>query len=117
MKYSTSPILDRELKKGSAELLILSLVEARARHGYEISKLIEQRSDGAVHFRVSSLYPLLYRLERRGWIQGRWVEKPGQRRRRYYRITSAGRKVLAAQRSGWQTFVAAINRITGLEHA
>ncbi len=110
-------MLDRELKKGSAELLILSLVEARPRHGYEISKLIETRSEGALRFNVASLYPLLYRLEKRGWIQGRWVEKAGQRRRRYYRLTPEGKKVLAAQRSGWQSFVEAINRITGTEHA
>src|SRR6201988_5168164 len=106
-------MLDRELKKGSAELLILSLVEARPRHGYEISKLIETRSEGALRFNVASLYPLLYRLEKRGWIQGRWVEKAGQRRRRYYKLTPEGKKVLAAQRSGWQSFVEAINRITG----
>jgi PadR family transcriptional regulator PadR len=117
MKQSQWPAMDRELKKGSGELLILSLVEARARHGYEISKLIEERSDGAVRFRVSSLYPLLYRLEKRGWIQGQWIERAGQRRRRYYRITRGGRKVLAAQRSGWQTFVQAINRIAGVEPA
>jgi PadR family transcriptional regulator, regulatory protein PadR len=104
-------ILDRELKKGSAELLVLALVEPRPRHGYEISQVIEERSAGAVRFRVASLYPLLYRLEKRGWIAGRWVEKPGQRRRRYYRITAAGRKVLARQRSGWERFVVAINRI------
>lgn len=112
-----SRILDRELKKGSAELLILSLVEKRARHGYEISKLIEARSGGALRFNVASLYPLLYRLEKRGWIEGRWVEKAGQRRRRYYRLTPAGKKVLAAQRSVWRAFVEAINRITGVEHA
>src|SRR5213594_3538980 len=105
-----------EWKKGSAELLILSLVEARPRHGYEISKLIEQRSGGAVRFYVASLYPLLYRLEKRGWLQGRWVEKAGQRRRRYYRLTPEGRKVLAAQRSTWESFVAAINRVTRPEH-
>jgi PadR family transcriptional regulator, regulatory protein PadR len=110
-------ILDRELKKGSAELLILSLVEARPRHGYEINKLIADRSAGALHFNVASLYPLLYRLEKRGWIQGRWVEKAGQRRRRYYRLTAEGRKVLKAQRSTWREFVLAINRITGLENA
>jgi PadR family transcriptional regulator len=110
-------VFDRELKKGSAELLILSLVEARPRHGYEISKLIEQRSDGAVKFHVASLYPLLYRLEKRGWIQGRWVEKEGQRRRRYYRLTPEGRKVLASQRNGWRIFAAAVNRIAGVENA
>jgi PadR family transcriptional regulator PadR len=116
MVYVSSVISDRELKKGSAELLILSLIEARPRHGYEISKLIEQRSDGAVRFNVASLYPLLYRLERRAWILGRWVEKAGQRRRRYYRLTAEGRKVLAAQRRGWQVFAAAVNRIAGVEH-
>jgi PadR family transcriptional regulator len=110
-------MLDRELKKGSAELLILSLVEDQPRHGYDISKLIENRSHGKLRFNVASLYPLLYRLEKRGWIQGRWVEKTGQRRRRYYRLTAEGRKVLAAQRRGWDTFVDAIRRITGVEHA
>ena len=108
---------DLEWKKGSAELLILSLVETRPRHGYEISKLIEQRSGGTVRFHVASLYPLLYRLEERGWVQGRWAEKSGQRRRRYYRLTPQGRKVLASQRHGWQVFVEAINRITEVEHA
>jgi len=116
MAYTSGP-MDRELKKGSAELLVLSLVEGRARHGYEIGKLIEARSRGALRYNIASLYPLLYRLEKRGWITGQWVEKPGQRRRRYYRLTAAGRRVLAAQRSGWKNFVAAINRITGIEHA
>src|SRR3954471_24330292 len=96
----TSGFADRELKKGSAELLVLSLVEARPRHGYEIGKLIEARSRGAIRYNVASLYPLLYRLEKRGWIKGQWVEKAGQRRRRYYRLTAPGRTTLAAQRSG-----------------
>ncbi len=117
MPHNLARILDRELKKGSAELLILSLVEARPRHGYEISKLIEARSKGVLRSNVASLYPLLYRLEKRGWIQGRWVEKAGQRRRRYYRLTREGRKVLASQRSTWESFVAAINRITEPEQA
>jgi transcriptional regulator len=106
-----------ELKKGSAELLILSLVESRARHGYEISKMIEQRSGGDLRFNAASLYPLLYRLEERGLIEGRWLEHAGQRRRRHYRITSQGRKMLAAHRDTWRTFVAAVNRVTGGEHA
>jgi DNA-binding PadR family transcriptional regulator len=75
------------------------------------------RSGGTLRFKVASLYPLLYRLEQRGWVQGRWVEKAGQRRRRYYRLTPAGKKVLAAQRDTWREFVDAINRITGMEHA
>ena len=110
-------MLDRELKKGSAELLILSLVEQQPRHGYEISKLIETRSDGVLHFHVASLYPMLYRLEARGWIVGRWVEKAGQRRRRYYSMTSEGEAVLAAQRVTWREFVRAVNRVTEVEHA
>jgi transcriptional regulator len=109
--------LDRELKKGSAELLILSLIEHRARHGYEIGKLIETRSGGRIRFKIASLYPLLYRLEHRGWIQGRWVERQGERRRRFYRLTAAGRKVLASHRSTWEGFVSAIRRIVELEHA
>jgi transcriptional regulator len=107
----------RELKKGSAELLLLSLVEVRARHGYEIGKLIEQRSGGAITFSAAALYPLLYRLEKRGWIHGRWVERAGQRRRRFYKLTAAGRKVLGEQRSTWRSFAAAINRIAGTEEA
>lgn len=117
MQYMVSTALDRELKKGSAELLILSLVEDQPRHGYDIGQLIELRSRGTLRFNVASLYPLLYRLEKRGWIRGRWVEKAGQRRRRYYRLTPAGRKVLSKQREGWVEFVEAINRITGLQHA
>lgn len=100
-----------ELKKGSAELVVLALLEDVPRHGYEVARLIAEQSEGVLQFHVASLYPLLYRLERRGWIEGRWVEKAGQRRRRYYRLTPAGRKVLADQRRGWRAFAAAIDRI------
>lgn len=108
---------NQEWKKGSAELLVLSLLEGRGRHGYEISKLIETRSGGALRFHVTSLYPLLHRLEERGWIEGRWIEKAEQRRRRYYSLTPQGRKVLRSQQESWKDFVAAISRITGIEHA
>ena len=109
--------LDRELKKGSAELMILSLLDQRPRHGYEIGQLIELRSRGTLRFNVASLYPLLYRLEKRNWIRGRWIEKAGQRRRRYYRLTPAGKKMLAQQRDGWVEFVEAMSLITGIQHA
>jgi transcriptional regulator len=117
MTYIAPKVFDRELKKGSAELLILSLLEHRPRHGYEISKLIEARSEGVLRFNVASFYPLLYRLEQRGFIEGRWVEKAGQRRRRYYRLTAQGKKMLKEQRSMWRDFVNAMNQITGAEHA
>ena len=108
---------DRELRKGSAEVLILSLLDERDRHGYEIAKLIGERSAGAIAFHVASLYPTLYRLERRGLIQGRWVERSGQRRRRFYRLTADGQKMLAAQRRSWNAFFAALNRVARLRHA
>src|SRR6266513_732813 len=98
-------MLTTELKKGSAEFLILSLLEHEPRHGYELSKLIEARSNGVLTFHVASLYPLLYRMEERGWIVGRWVEKEGERRRRFYRLTAAGRGTLSAQRDTWREFV------------
>jgi len=109
--------LDRELKRGSAELLILSLLDARPRHGYELSKLIRTRSGGQLTFHIDSLYPLLYRLEERGWIKGTWVEKPAERRRRYYTVTATGRRVLAEQRKTWDAFVEAVRRVTAREHA
>ena len=110
-------MLDRELKKGSAELIILSILAGRSRHGYEISKLIAARSDGQLKFHAASLYPLLYRLEERGWLQGRWVEKAGQRRRRFYSLTPEGKGVLARQRNTWKAFVRAMGLVTGVKHA
>jgi transcriptional regulator len=100
-----------ELKKGSTEMLVLSLVESRARHGYEIGKLIEARSNGRLTFALPTLYPTLLRLENRGWIKGRWVEKPGERQRCFYRLTPEGRKVLAEQRENWQAYVLAVNQV------
>jgi PadR family transcriptional regulator PadR len=109
--------LDRELKKGAGELLILSLLEARARHGYDLSKLIQSRSRGQLTFHIDSLYPLLYRLEERGWIQGTWIEKAGERRRRYYKLTAEGRRILARQRQTWASFVESVRLVTGGGHA
>jgi transcriptional regulator len=113
----TTMDMDRELKKGSTALLILSLLEARPRHGYDIGQQIERRSQGVVQLRVASLYPLLYRLERRGWVTGRWVERSGERRRRYYRLTPAGRRILADQKDIWRAFVAAVNRVVRTSNA
>jgi transcriptional regulator len=109
--------LARELKRGSTELLILALLEERDRHGYDLARLIDQRSRGEITFHVASLYPTLYRMEDRGLIEGRWIEKAGQRRRRYYRLTAAGRKVLASQRSVWESFFNALNRVARIRHA
>ena len=105
------------MQKGSAEMLILALVEERPRHGYEIAQLIAQRSNGEIRFQIPSLYPPLYRLERRGLVEGRWVEKVGERRRRFYRITPAGRKALTAQRRGWKALFDALDRVATFRHA
>lgn len=104
-------------KKGSAEVVILALLEDRSRHGYDIAGLIEQRTAGTIRFTLASLYATLYRMEERAWIKGRWVEKPGQRRRCYYRITEAGRKVLADQRKDWKRFVEALAALAGVKYA
>jgi len=112
-----APTVENEWKKGSAELLILSLLENQPRHGYDIAGLIETRSKGALHFHVASLYPLLYRLEKRGWTQGRWVEKPNQRRRGYYRLTTEGQRVLGLQRRKWLEFAGAVSRVAGVQNA
>jgi PadR family transcriptional regulator PadR len=109
--------LARELKRGSTELLILALLEERDRHGYDLARLIDQRSGGAISFNVASLYPTLYRLEDKDLIEGRWIEKAGQRRRRYYRLTAAGKKTLASQRNVWDAFFHALNRVARIRHA
>ena len=109
--------VERELQRGSTELLILALLEERDRHGYDLRRLIDERSGGAISFHVASLYPTLYRMEDKDLIEGRWVEKPGQRRRRYYRVTAAGRKMLASQRNVWDTFFDALNRVAHIRHA
>ena len=100
-----------ELKKGSVEMLILSLLESRARHGYEIGKLIEARSGGRLTFALPTLYPTLLRLENRGLIKGRWIERAGERERCFYRMTPKGRRVLDDQRATWREYVAAVNAV------
>ena len=109
--------LTRELKRGSLELLIMALLDERERHGYDLARLIGERSEGAIIFHVTSLYPTLYRLEEQELIEGRWVEKAGQRRRRYYRLTGAGKKVLARQRSVWRNFLAGLDRVANISPA
>jgi len=106
-----------DMQKGGAEMILLSLLEDRPRHGYELAKLVESESGNQLQFHVASLYPMLYRLERKKLVEGKWVEKAGERRRRFYKLTPTGRKALAAHRKSWRAFVAALNRVTGFNHA
>ena len=101
----------KALQKTSAEMIVLALLEQRPRHGYELAKLIESRSGGLLEFHVASLYPMLYRLEGKGWVEGRWVERANERRKRFYRITARGKKILALQRQSWRDFFTALDRI------
>lgn len=113
-----SPIhADEALKKGTAELLVMAQLEGQPRHGYDIAQQIAARAAGGVSFQPASLYPVLYRLERRGLIAGRWVEQAGQRRRRFYRLTPEGRRVLKQQRKSWSAFMQAVQQAAGLDYA
>ena len=105
-----------DIQKGSAEMIVLALLDGRPHHGYELAKLIEAQSEKKLQFHVASLYPLLYRLERKKLVEGKWVEKAGERRRRFYKLTPAGRRALADERRTWREFVHALNRLTGFSH-
>jgi PadR family transcriptional regulator len=110
-------MFSRELKKGSPELLILALLEENDRHGYEIGKLIEERSGRRLHFRIGSLYPVLKSLEEKGLIKGRWVESGGGPRRRYYHLSAKGKTFLKHERDTWEAYVASVNQIIGAHNA
>jgi transcriptional regulator len=112
------PTIDtKALQKTSAEMVVLALLEDQSRHGYELAKLIESRSDGQMEFHVASLYPMLYRLESKGWVEGRWVERPNERRKRFYAITALGKKQLAQQRQSWREFFETLDRVAQIRPA
>jgi PadR family transcriptional regulator, regulatory protein PadR len=106
-----------KIARGSAELAILSLLAEQPLYGFEISKRIEERTAGALRFTLASLYPMLYELEKRGWIAGRWEANQAGRDRRYYSLTKAGRKELAPLRREWSFFFHALDRLAGVTNA
>lgn len=112
-----NPVISPELKKGSLELLVLALLAQQPRHGYDLGSLIELRSGGQLQVRITTLYPVLYRMENRGWIHGRWVEKPGRRRRCVYHLTPLGRQMLVEERRSWHSFADAVNQVLEGSHA
>jgi len=107
----------KDLQRSSAEVVLLSLLEARPRHGYELAKMVETQSGEKLQYQVASIYPMLYRLERKGLVRGRWVEKPNERRRRFYELTAEGKKALAAQRRTWREFFEALNQVARFDNA
>ncbi|MGA3325723.1 MAG: PadR family transcriptional regulator [Terriglobia bacterium] len=109
--------IDTKIKRGSGELAILALLDQEPLHGYEISKRIAQQTAGVLQFNLASLYPLLYRMEKRGWVKGKWEEAKSGRQRRYYHLTRNGKKQLAPLRLEWAMFFQALHRIAGVAHA
>lgn len=105
------------MKRGSGELAILTVLAGEHLHGYEIAKRIEQQTSGALRFNLASLYPLLYTMEKRGWVKGTWEIAASGRKRRCYRLTPAGRKHLAPLRQEWAKFFRALHRLAGVAHA
>jgi PadR family transcriptional regulator, regulatory protein PadR len=111
------PDMDANLKRGSAELAVLTVLVSRPLHGYEIARRIGEQSGGALRFDLASLYPLLYRMERDGWVKAKWEVSENGRRRRCYSLTREGRRNLAPLRARWRAFFQALDRLTGLGHA
>jgi transcriptional regulator len=109
--------ISSNIKRGSAELAILTLLSETVLHGYEIARRIEQQTGGLLRFDLASLYPLLYRLEKRGWLKGTWEVSANGRKRRCYRITAAGKKQLTPLRKQWRLFFLALNRLAEVRGA
>ena len=105
------------VKRGTAELAILSVLEKGALHGYEIARRIEQQTHGKLRFTLASLYPLLYRMEKRGWVRGEWQISETERRRRRYRLTSAGHKKVAPLRAEWSELFRALRQLAKVADA
>jgi PadR family transcriptional regulator, regulatory protein PadR len=105
------------IKRGTAELAVLSVLEGGPMHGYEMARRIEQQTKGALRFTLAALYPMLYRMEQRGWIRGAWETSSNGRRKRCYRLTPAGRKKLSPLRREWAELFRALQRLTKVAHA
>jgi PadR family transcriptional regulator, regulatory protein PadR len=105
------------IKRGTAELAILSVLEGGALHGYEMARRIEEQTKGSLRFTLAALYPMLYRMELRGWIRGNWETSGNGRRRRCYRLTLAGKKKLSPLRKEWAELFGALRRLTKVSHA
>jgi PadR family transcriptional regulator, regulatory protein PadR len=117
MKKSIGKRIRAKIARGSAELAILSLLAKQPLYGFEIARCIEEESGGTLRFNLASLYPMLYELENRGSIKGRWQTNHAGRDRRYYSLTAAGRKQLAPLRREWRLFFAALDRLAEVSRA
>lgn len=100
-----------ELLQGTLDMLILKVLQQGSEHGYGISVLIRQISKEALQVEQGSLYPALYRLEERGWIDSKWGVSENNRKAKFYSLTAKGRKQLAAETSNWERLSDAINLV------
>src|SRR5262245_51861271 len=100
-----------ELLHGTLDALILKTLLAGRRHGYGIARAIEQATDAVVGVEEGSLYPALYRMERKGWVEAEWGTSELGRRAKFYRLTARGKRQLAAQTAEWARFAGAVSRV------
>lgn|SRR5690242_3512149 len=103
----------RELLKGAADTLVLSVFAEGEKYGYQVVKDLERQSEGFFRLKEGTLYPILHRLEKQGLLAGRWQTMPNGSERRYYSLTGKGRGVLNDKLTEWQTFSQAVGRVTG----
>ena len=109
------PSINRELLKGSIELVLLALLEREPMYGYQIVKQVKLESGGVLQLKEGSLYPALHRLEQAGLIEGSWQVREDGASRRYYQLTSAGKEAAHERRAEWQRFTSAVEGV--LRHA
>jgi PadR family transcriptional regulator, regulatory protein PadR len=115
--YKERIVIASSIKRGTAELAILSVLQSGALHGYEIARRIEHETNGSLHFTLAALYPMLYRLEKQKWIRGAWETSPNGRRRRCYRLTPAGKQKISPLRKEWTELFAALQRLARVPNA
>ena len=111
MPKRAAPPLEADLLQGTLDLLILQTLLLGPAHGHTIAHVIEHRSDDVLQVEHGSLYPALHRLQSRGWISSEWGPSENNRKARFYRLTSTGRKQLTRQTSRWDELVRAVNRV------
>lgn len=100
-----------QIRKGSTELVLLTLLQERPMYGYEISQEMSRMSDGYFEMKEGLLYPTLHRLQKEGLLSSQWQKTENERRRKYYAITAAGRERLKEQSAEWQTFMHKLQEI------
>jgi PadR family transcriptional regulator, regulatory protein PadR len=114
--YNPGMKLTKDLVAASAVPLILTILEEGENYGYALIKRTRELSDGAIEWTDGMLYPVLHRLEAQGYVRARWAEAETGRKRKYYALTAAGRKVLRSQKEQWQVVQMTLDKLWGLQN-